>query len=42
MSIKECKCKNCIASTEDGDEILENGYCEECFDQGCDYDDDVH
>lgn len=28
----ECKCNGCMA-TED---ILDNGYCEECFDQACD------
>lgn len=37
----ECICNGCIATNED-ETILDNGYCEECFDQGCDYDDDVH
>lgn len=31
----ECKCSGCI-ETED---ILDNGYCEECFDQACDQED---
>lgn len=29
---QECKCPSCV-ETED---ILDNGYCEECFDQACD------
>lgn len=28
----ECKCPDCIEQ----DNILANGYCEECFDQECD------
>ena len=34
----ECICNGCMKD----ENILDNGYCEECFDQGCDYDDDVH
>lgn len=34
----ECVCKNCV---EDGN-IMPNGYCEDCYDQGCDEDDDLH
>ena len=37
----ECVCSGC-AKDSDSEIILENGYCEECFDQGCDYDSDVH
>ena len=34
----ECICSDCMQDFD----ILPNGYCEECFDQGCDYDDEVH
>ena len=30
--MNECKCNECIETYD----ILDNGYCEECFDQGCD------
>lgn len=39
--IVECKCNGC-AEDSTSVEILGNGYCEECFDQGCDSDPDVH
>jgi hypothetical protein len=39
--ITDCKCNGC-AEDSDSTELLENGYCEECFDQGCDNDEDVH
>lgn len=35
---EECECVNCAEE----ENILPNGYCEECFDQGCDEDDDLH
>jgi hypothetical protein len=35
---EECECVNCAAE----ENILPNGYCEECFDQGCDDDDNLH
>jgi len=34
----ECICNNCIEE----DNVLPNGYCEDCFDQGCDEDDTLH
>lgn len=34
----ECICTSCAQDFD----ILENGYCEECFDQGCDNDEEVH
>lgn len=35
---KECLCSGCI----DTDGVLDNGYCEDCFDQGCDNGEDNH
>jgi len=35
---QECKCDGCMEYQD----ILDNGYCEECFDQGCDNDEGVH
>jgi len=32
---QECKCSGCC----EVDDILDNGYCEECFDQACDQED---
>jgi hypothetical protein len=34
----ECVCSGCVETVG----ILDNGYCEECFDQGCDNDSNVH
>lgn len=42
MEDKECLCQACACTTGDGYKFLDNGYCEECFDQGCDSEDDVH
>jgi hypothetical protein len=37
----DCLCKNC-AEDSDSTILMSNGYCDECYDQGCDEDDDLH
>lgn len=34
----ECVCVNCMEDSN----IMPNGYCEDCYDQGCDEDDTLH